>query len=313
MRSLSREIACQQATQNPVAPPTLDYPAPNAKGGFLRGASWCLIVWLISCSLVLSSGGAAKVGAAKPAAFTELQRDLINQGLASDYVRRVFSDERAEFLPQVVKKIAYLKKERPADYSHFLRPEVVAKGRRFLATHAGVLQEAERRYGVAKEVIVAIMTVESDLGQVTGKYPVFNVFASLAVMDTPEVISDLNLDPKLLDRLRRKAAWGRSELAAFLSYCQQNRLDPFSIKGSWAGAFGYSQFLPSSLLRCGQDGDRDGRINLFCYPDAIFSIANYLKKAGFRLQDRSSWGRAVYQYNHSEPYVDTVLTLARWY
>lgn len=253
------------------------------------------------------------VAASQPVAFVELQRQLIRQGLPPEYVRRVFRDERAEFLPQIVRKIAYLRKERPADYSHFLRPEVVAKGRRFLQTHAGILQEAENRYGVRKEVIVAILTVESDLGQVTGKYPVFNVFASLAVMDTPEVIADLNLDRRLLDRLRRKAAWGRSELAAFLAYCQQNRLDPFSIKGSWAGAFGYSQFLPSSLLRCGQDGDRDGKINLFCYPDAIFSVANYLKKAGFRLQDPTSWRQAVYQYNHSEPYVDTVLTLARWY
>ena len=249
----------------------------------------------------------------RPVAFVALQQHLIRSGLPPDYVRRVFADERTAFLPQVVTKIAYLKKEKKADYSHFLQPAVVAKGRRFLETHQAILTAAERRYGVAKEVIVAILTVESDLGRVTGKYPVFNVFASLAVMDTPEIIIDLNLSRSLMDRLHRKASWGRSELAAFLSYCQQNRLDPFSIKGSWAGAFGYSQFLPTSLLRCGQDGDQDGRVNLFCFEDAIFSIANYLQKAGFRLRQKNTWSRAIFSYNNSDAYVETVLTLAQWY
>lgn len=273
-----------------------------------------LILIILLAGLITWNGSDPAAGAeVQPVAFVELQQHLIRSGLAPDYVHRVFQDERTAFLPQVVTKIAYLKKEKKADYSHFLQPAVVAKGRRFLETHQAVLDEAQRRYGVAKEVIVAILTVESDLGQVTGKYLVFNVFASLAVMDTPEVINDLNLDRGLMDRLRRKAAWGRSELAAFLNYCHQNRLDPFSIKGSWAGAFGFSQFLPSSLLRCGQDGDRDGRVNLFCFEDAIFSVANYLQKAGFRLQQKYTWSRAVYSYNHSDAYVETVLLLASWY
>ncbi len=248
-----------------------------------------------------------------PLAYIALQQDLVRHGLDKDYVKRVFSDSRVEFLPKVVTKIAYLRKERPADYSHFLRPEVVAKGRSFLQSHRPLLKRAEQQYGVASEVIVAILTVESDLGKVTGKHSVFNVFASLAVMDTPEVINSLDLNRGLMSRLRKKAAWGKSELCAFLTYCRQNRVDPFSIQGSWAGAFGYAQFLPSSLLRCGVDGNRDGRVDLFCYDDAVFSIANYLKRAGFSMSSRKSWSKAVHAYNHSDPYVDTVLTLADSY
>jgi membrane-bound lytic murein transglycosylase B len=189
----------------------------------------------------------------------------------------------------------------------------VEKGRRFLAERQSLLTKAENTYGVSKEVITAILTVESDLGNKTGKYPVFNVFSSLAVMDTPEVISMLSLDTRLMGRLQKKAAWGRSELIAFLTYCQQNRLDPLTVKGSWAGAFGFSQFLPSSILRSGADGNRDGCVDLFCYEDAVFSIGNYLQKAGFRMGNRASWSKAIHAYNHSDPYVETVLTLAQWY
>lgn len=249
----------------------------------------------------------------QPLAFVDLKYRLIGEGLDKSYVSRVFQDERVEFMPKVVRKIAYLKKERRADYSHFLRPEVVQRGRQYLRAYSQPLQQAEDTFGVAKEVIVAILTVETNLGEVTGRYPVFNVFASLAVMDTPEVIQALNLDPRLQARLERKAAWARRELRAFLIYCQQNRLDPFNLAGSWAGAFGYCQFLPSSLLRCGQDGDNDGQIDLYCHDDAIFSTAYYLHRAGFKNHQRRSWRRAVYQYNHSEAYVDTVLTLALRY
>jgi len=248
-----------------------------------------------------------------PVAYITLQQDLVRHGLDKDYVAKVFRDSRVEFLPKVVTKITYLKKERPADYSHFLKPEVVEKGRRFLQSHRPPLLRAQHQYGVAPEVIVAILTVESDLGKVTGRYSVFNVFASLAVMDTPEVIQALDLNRGMMPRLKKKAAWGKSELCAFLSYCRQNRVDPFSIQGSWAGAFGFAQFLPSSLLRCGADGNRDGCVDLFCYDDAIFSIANYLHRSGFKMSSRSTWSKAVHAYNHSDAYVDTVLTLANWY
>jgi membrane-bound lytic murein transglycosylase B len=248
-----------------------------------------------------------------PAAWINLQYSLVRDGFDQGYITKVFKDPRAEFLPNVVTKIAYLRKEKKADYSHFLSSANVEKGRRFLAAQNRLLTQAENNYGVSKEVITAILTVESDLGNKTGNYPVFNVFSSLAVMDNPEVISMLNLDTRLMGRLQKKAAWGRSELCAFLKYCRQNQLDPLTIKGSWAGAFGFSQFLPSSILRSGADGNRDGCVDLFCYEDAVYSIGNYLQKAGFRLGNRGSWSKAIHSYNHSDPYVETVLTLAEWY
>ncbi len=274
------------------------------------GRFWGMVTGLLTLGLVIAGTAQADT---PPIAYVDLKSQLARQGLDKDYLSRVFADSRNSFLPDVVRKIAYLRKETRDIYQKFLTPQVAARGRGYLQEHRRELMNAEARFGVAPEVIVAILTVESDLGNATGRYPVFNVFASLAVMDTPEVIREVGLDPSLGERLRKKAAWARQELRVFLEYCQARRLDPFSYKGSWAGAMGFCQFLPTSLKNCGADGDGDGRVDLFTHADAISSIACYLHKSGFDRRNRATWRRAVYRYNHSEAYVDTVLTLASWY
>jgi membrane-bound lytic murein transglycosylase B len=270
---------------------------------------WFKVAGILLGVLAMASGVGAEP---QPVAYVGLKASLVRQGLDKDYIARTFADPRNEFLPDVVKKIAYLGKETRDIYKKFMTPETAAKGRAYMQEHRAALSRAEARYGVAPEVIVGILTVESNLGSNTGKYPVFNVFASLAVMDTPEVIQELGLTASR-DRLKKKAAWGRRELQVFLEYCASHGVDPFSLRGSWAGAMGYCQFLPSSLQRCGVAANGKGPVDLFTHDDAIFSIACYLNKSGFKRQNRASWSRAVYSYNHSEAYVDTVLTLASWY
>ncbi|MCK9375506.1 MAG: lytic murein transglycosylase [Syntrophobacterales bacterium] len=272
--------------------------------GFWGGVAGILLAVLM---------GAAGVQAeAPPVAYVGLKYSLVRQGLDKDYVFKTFADPRNQFLPDVVRKIAFLRKEPHDIYKKFLSPAVVAQGRAYMDAHRDTLCRAEAKYGVAPEVIVGILTVESGLGSNTGKYPVFNVFASLAVMDSPEIIREVGLNASP-DRLKKKAAWGRRELAIFLKYCAAHHQDPFSLSGSWAGAMGYCQFLPSSLDRCGVSASGKGQVDLFTHDDAIFSIACYLKKSGFKRNDRATWRRAVYSYNHSDAYVDTILTLANWY
>jgi membrane-bound lytic murein transglycosylase B len=271
---------------------------------------WGVVAGILLGVLVGAPGLRAET---PPVAYVGLKYSLVRQGLDKDFVFKTFADSRNQFLPDVVRKIAYLRKETPDIYQKFLTPAVVAQGRAYMNTHQATLSRAAASYGVAPEVIVAILTVESGLGSNTGKYPVFNVFASLGVMDTPEVIQEAGLSDTSRDRLKKKAAWGRRELACFLEYCAAHQVDPFSLCGSWAGAMGFCQFLPSSLKRCGVSASGPGPVDLFTHDDAIFSIANYLHQSGFQLGNRTSWRRAVYSYNHSDAYVDTVLTLANWY
>jgi membrane-bound lytic murein transglycosylase B len=268
--------------------------------------------------LLVLAGGVAAAAApvraeAPPVAYVGLKYALVRHGLDKGYVFRTFADPRNRFLPEVVRKIAFLRKETRDIYSKFLTPAVAAQGRAYIQEHHAALRRAEARYGVASEVIVGILTVESGLGNNTGKYPVFNVFASLAVMDSPEIIQELDLNDAGMGRLQQKAVWARRELQVFLEYCAARRLDPFSYSGSWAGAMGFCQFLPSSLKSCGVSASGKGPVDLFTHDDAIFSIACYLKKSGFKRQNQATWRKAVYNYNHSDAYVDTVLTLASWY
>jgi len=276
-----------------------------------RRRFWGMVAGALTGLLVFLAGGVrAEV---PPVAYVGLKYDLVRRGLDKGFVFQTFADSRNDFLPDVVRKIAFLRKETPDIYRKFLTPAVAAQGRAYMSAHLADLNKAEARYGVAPEVIVAILTVESGLGNITGKYPVFNVFASLAVMDASEVVQEVGLSAAQRDRLRKKATWARRELLVFLEYCELRRLDPYSFKGSWAGAMGFCQFLPSSLKGCGADGDGDGRVDLFNHADAIHSIASYLHHSGFQRRNRASWRRAVYRYNHSEAYVDTVITLANWY
>jgi membrane-bound lytic murein transglycosylase B len=267
----------------------------------------CIVLFILCLCPVMGQG------AQTPIAYVDLESQLARQGFDKSYVNKVFADQRNHFLPDIVRKIATLRRERPADYDQFLKPEVVARGRQYFKEHQNELNRARDRYGVDPGVIVAILTVESGLGKSTGKYSVFNVFASLSVMDTPEVIQETGLPRYLYPRLKKKAAWARRELKTFLMYCERNHLDPYQFYGSWAGAIGYPQFLPSSLVASGQDGDNDGRVDLFTHADAIVSIANYLKKSGFRQNNPNTWRRAILSYNNSDAYADTILTLARWY
>lgn len=270
---------------------------------------WVVVTGILLGMLVMVAGAHAE---APPVAYVGLKFSLVRQGLSKDYVFKTFADPRNQFLPDVVRKIAHLRKESPDIYKKFMTPETVARGRAYMETHRAILNQAEARFGVAPAVIVGILTVESGLGSNTGKYPVFNVFASLAVMDKPEVIREVGLNTTP-DRLKKKAAWGRRELGIFLEYCASHHVDPFSLSGSWAGAMGFCQFLPSSLNRCGVSASGTAPVDLFTHDDAILSIACYLHKSGFKLNNRASWSRAVYSYNHSDAYVDTVLTLASWY
>jgi membrane-bound lytic murein transglycosylase B len=276
-----------------------------------RRQFWGMVAGVLAGLLASLAAGAR--AEAPPVAYVGLKYDLVRRGLDKDFVFQTFADSRNDFLPEVVRKIAFLRKEPPDIYRKFLSPAVVAQGRAYLSAHRVDLLKAEAKYGVAPEVIVAILTVESGLGSNTGKYPVFNVFASLAVMDAPEVVQEVGLSAAQKDRLRKKAAWARRELLVFLEYCELRRLDPYSFKGSWAGAMGFCQFLPSSLKSCGVSASGTGPVDLFTHADAIHSIASYLHHSGFQPRNRASWRRAVYGYNHSEAYVDTVLTLANWY
>ncbi|MFQ2012570.1 lytic murein transglycosylase B [Aeromonas veronii] len=145
----------------------------------------------------------------------------------------------------------------------FITPDNVQNGVNFWREYASELNRAEQIYGVPPEIIVGIIGVETRWGRVMGKTRILDALATLA-FDYP-----------------RRAEFFTSELEAFLVMTRDEGMDPTEPKGSYAGAMGYGQFMPSSFQRYAVDFDGNGHTNLWDPVDAIGSVANYFKAHGW--------------------------------
>jgi len=157
----------------------------------------------------------------------------------------------------------------------FISQARIEGGKKFLAQHRDELMRVQQRTGVPAEVIVAIIGVETSYGGNTGSYRVLDALYTLA-FKYPR-----SGDPAKLEREVRRALFFRDELARLFALTRDEKLDITAIKGSYAGAMGMGQFMPSSYLDYAVDGNGDGRRDLFnSYDDVFSSIANYFVKKG---------------------------------
>ncbi|MFT4177886.1 MAG: lytic murein transglycosylase B [Thermomonas sp.] len=163
----------------------------------------------------------------------------------------------------------------------FIQPKRIDDGRAFLAQHRDALQRAEDKYGVPKEIVVAILGVETSFGRVKGNHAVVDALYTLAIA------YPRTGDPARAERENRRQAFFRDELAQLFKLAEEEGFDIASLKGSYAGAMGWGQFMPSSYRDYAVDGDGDGRRDLFNNLDDVFaSVANYFAKKG-------SWQRGA--------------------
>ena len=156
--------------------------------------------------------------------------------------------------------------------ARFIEPIRIQAGLRFWQNHRNALERAEREYGVPASVIVGIIGVETLYGQNTGNFRILDALATLAFHF-----------PSAHPRAAARQAFFQSELEQFLLLTSRSGADPLNIRGSYAGAMGLPQFMPSSWAKFAVDFDGDGRIDLFGSPtDAIGSVANYFKAYDWR-------------------------------
>jgi len=153
---------------------------------------------------------------------------------------------------------------------------------KFIEEHAEQLELVEESYGIPREIIAAVIGMESHFGKITGRHYAVNVYVSMYVVN-----------------YRKKFAL--SQLEELLRFSEKNGLDVFTYRSSYAGAIGYMQFLPYSLNRWFVGN------NVFDMDDSITSVANYL--AHFKKR-QGTVEKALYRYNPSKLYVSAVLELA---
>jgi membrane-bound lytic murein transglycosylase B len=150
---------------------------------------------------------------------------------------------------------------------------MVTRGKDLMLEHKSLLRRTEQEFGVPPRVLVAFWGMESRFGRIQGRTPVFQALATLA------------WEP-------RRASYFRSELFDALTMVQRGHIEADAMTGSWAGAMGQTQFMPSSYLKFAVDFDGDQRRDIWqSTPDTLASMANYLKGFGWRSDE--TWGREV--------------------
>ena len=246
-----------------------------------------------------------------------IKQDLSDK-VPEDYLEKTFCRRELSFNPQIMLR-SLTWKEAKLPYSQFLEETRLERARKFIEENKELLSAIEEHFQVDKEVITAIFLVETDLGGKTGKHTVINTFFSLALTGDEDLFKRYLSNESEIDfnnetvraRWQKRASWAYRELLNFLEISYQNQWDPYEIKGSIFGAFGYPQFVPRSYLIYGYDWDGDGKVDLFSVPDALASIANYLQKEGYRKDaDREHKKKIIMKYNISEPYAETILSIS---
>lgn len=240
-----------------------------SRGRFGRLLGIALLGWVASVSL-----GMAAEDPAFEAWVKELRADAREAGISEETIEEALGDLKLK--PDVVE----LDRKQPEGRQTFreykkkvLSDSRVKKGRALLKEHRSLLNRIAAEYKVQPRFIIALWGIETSYGAFLGGHNVIPALATLAYDG-------------------RRAKLFRSELIAALEILDRGDIDLDDMKGSWAGAMGQSQFMPSSFLRYAVDYDGDGRRDIWgTLPDVFASIANYLSKSGWN--DRYTWGRPV--------------------
>src|SRR5688500_7294677 len=245
---------------------------------------WLSAIALCSISLAAGAGGqqatpqVTQVIVDTPESFASFLERLIaearDRGYSDALIRQTLTG--LEPLPRVIQQDRTQAELNPG-FSRYLSTRLtkamVSRGRRHAQSHRTLLGRIEKEHDVQRRFLVAIWGLESRYGALTGRTPIFQALATLA------------WEP-------RRAEFFRGELFDALTMVQRGHIEAKAMTGSWAGAMGQTQFMPSSYLKFAVDFDKDGRRDIWrSEADALASIANYLK--GFDWQGDETWGREV--------------------
>ena len=249
-----------------------------------------------------------------------LATKLTADGIPKALLTQVFGDPRFPAREAVPFRLA------PQETSDMYKGVVSYKRSKraadFARKHRETFTQARRKYGVDAPVIAAILEIETRLGSYLGKELVINRLARVASVSEPTNIDWNYRRLSAVDSSVTRAAIEKRaqylevtfypHVVAFFRMIMRDRIDPFEIKGSIAGAFGMPQFMPESYLKYAVDGDGNGQISLYSAADSIMSVAHFLSANGWSERASEKQKRKViWQYNRSEPYIDSVLGLAR--
>lgn len=252
------------------------------------------LCFLISCFVVTSCTNAFPWGNGFNAWKKDFEKQALAEGVDPDFLKQILPEIKE--LPHIV---ASDKKQPEFRFTFWnytdraISERRISKGKEMMETHKEVLARAEAKYGVRAQYIVAFWGLETSYGSYKGNIEIMNALATMAYEG-------------------RRRTFFTKELIAFLKIMQMEEL--YGIKGSWAGAFGNFQFMPTTFVAYAVDADGDGKRDVVgSIPDAVESAANYLAQMGWNKDVR--WGREVKltkPLNWDIVHDDTKKTVEQW-
>lgn len=274
-----------------------------------------LIAPLLLAVMLVTTPAPSHALTKSPDPFRSVRTRLVEDGFSQERVDLYFQKGTRLFAIRGVSGY-FTHNEGTLNYKRFLTPRALATGTRYLRRHGPFLSATEARYGVNKEIITAVLMVETALGTYLGNSRVFEILATLSSLsDTTakerlwrEIPSTRRISRSRFEKKTKdKAQWAYRELKALITYSEGVGKKPTLFIGSYAGAMGIPQFMPSRILQLGVDGNEDGQIDLYTHEDAIASVANYLKHFGWKPGiEKERAIRVLMRYNHSIYYANTL-------
>ncbi len=233
-----------------------------------------------------------------------IKETLKRYNYTNEEINAIVQDPRLKFHSEFFKKLKDEKEKKEtirAKIEKFvkevIKEESVMEGKNFLIENENLLSTIEENFEVPREILVAILRVETNFGKNKGNYYVFNALSSRAYGQYRKIY-------------KSRTNW-KNELEVFIKICKENNIGIFDYKGSRAGCFGIVQFLPSSYVNFAVDQDGNGRIDLFNIEDGLSSAANYLRKNGWQGKNFDKKNKLIlYRYNKAWWYVDLLIRYA---
>lgn len=267
---------------------------------FFLGCLAACATLLFSAAPALAADPEAPPPAIVDPGFAPWLAQLKQDALASGISAQTWDAALANFQP--ISRVIELDQRQPEfvdTFWNYLDRRIDAKrlalGRDRLREQRNLLKAVRAKYGIPAPILIAFWGMETQFGRSMGSFPI------------PAALATLSYD-------NRRSAFFRAELLSALTILEQRHLPVADMKGSWAGAMGQMQFMPSTFLRFAIDADGDGRKDIWhSLPDAFFSAANYLRQSGWRGDE--IWGREVRLpegFNYDDARLDLKRPVTRW-
>lgn len=282
---------------------------------------------LFLCAALFLSGFSVAHAAKEPKpSWTVVESKLRAAGLSRAFVDHLRKHYQAKTFTKTL-RFNHLLFRRATIRENKITPLAIRKTSDFVQKNKDMLSKAEKRFGVPKETIAALLWLETQHGVLKGEFHVASVFVHVVQSSRPDVqawLVDLakqdqsfaDLKPKeikklLAERAQKKFKWALEELKELQEIFRDDREYLIDLHGSFAGAFGMPQFLPSSYNSWALSADKHKEPDLYDTNDAIMSVANYLRSNGWRKSNSKTYTKALLKYNNSKDYAATILELSR--